>query len=372
MKETDFLNKLNQSPLFKLSLSSKELFHSNFLWWLGNNERTFPLFKCIMEKFTGQCLSWDYGNISIEREKKHFDLCIKDARSGRLLLILENKVKSIPGLSQLENYKNKDPQADNYVLLSLVMDFPKKDEMEETDWKVYNYKDLHDALLKDVPIDATIYEKELISDYSVFIYSLHQLVQCWKREVTDDQPFVQKRNPKIEECRLHDLYDKLRFSQLALMLQNQLNHTGVDVNMGYSNQSGILDVTIKCREYELMIQVQGNSYRHACVWKSKNRKDCDTLWQQILSDKTISQLKFLTCSGTLFGSDIFQEGIYPIDNSKRGKQYNMFIGRNYVFLYQSRQLRTGITIGQLLENIRNEVENICSNITENAETLERE
>ena len=35
MKET--IEKLKKSPLFNLSLSSKELFHNNFLYWIGHN-----------------------------------------------------------------------------------------------------------------------------------------------------------------------------------------------------------------------------------------------------------------------------------------------------------------------------------------------
>ena len=36
-------NQLKESPLLYLSGGSKELFHSNFLYWLGMNYRQFPL-----------------------------------------------------------------------------------------------------------------------------------------------------------------------------------------------------------------------------------------------------------------------------------------------------------------------------------------
>ena len=120
-----------------------------------------------------------------------------------------------------------------------------------------------------------------------------------------------------------------------------------------------------------MIQVQGNSYRHACVWEGKKREDCDTLWSQVLSDRKISQIKFFDCTEALIGSDMFEKGLYPVCNSKKGKQYNMFIGKNYVFLYQSRQLRKEVTTGKLLENICAELDHICGNNIEEAETLER-
>ncbi len=365
----NLLKALNRSPLFCLSLSSKELFHSNFLWWLGNNERTFPLFKQIMEKLTGQSLSWDYGSISVGREKKHFDLCVREGTTSRPLLILENKVKSIPGFRQLEDYQSEEPHADNYVLLTLITDFPKKDKVEEKGWKVCSYDDLYHAM-EVVPIGPTAYELELINDYRTFIHSLQQLVQQWKGKVTVDKLFMQERNSEIEECRINDLYDKLRFCQLALMLQEQLNYTDVEVNTDYSNQSGILNVTIKCRGYELMIQIQGNSYRHACVWKDRKREECDSLWNFILKDDKVSSINYLSNSGANFGCDnLFTKGIYPMKHSQKGKLYNMFVGKNYLFLYQSRQLKKDVTIGQLIDNICCEVENICKE--EEAETLER-
>lgn len=35
-----FVEKLNNNPIFQLSLSSKELFHSNFLAWLAEDKNT--------------------------------------------------------------------------------------------------------------------------------------------------------------------------------------------------------------------------------------------------------------------------------------------------------------------------------------------
>ena len=349
------LDVLRKSPLFNLSLSSKELFHSNFLWWLGSNERTFPLFKQAMEKFVGKTLQWTFDAICVEREKKHFDLCVKNKVDQRALLILENKVKSIPTQKQLDGYCNDKLKAENYVLLSLATEFPDKAVIkEENIWKICNYADLA-KVLETIPDGLTPYERELINDYRTFILSLHKLAQQWISEVTPDSPFITERPDKVEECRLHDLYDKLRFSQLALMLQEQLSGTDVSVGMSYSNQTGILDVTIRYEDHRLMIQVQGNSYRHACVWNDKERKECDSLWKHILKeDKVVRETNFLG-KKINFGSDeLFKEGVYP----KKEKPYNAFVGKNNVFLYQSRQLRPNTTIGKLFENICNEVRNI--------------
>ena len=351
--EKEPLEILRESPLFNLSLSSKELFHSNFLWWLGSNERTFPLFKQTMEKFVGKKLQWTFGEICVEREKKHFDLCVRNKTGQQVLLILENKVKSIPTQKQLDGYCNDKLKVENYVLLSLATEFPDKTAIEkDTCWKICSYADLAGVL--ETKFDGlTPYEQSLINDYRTFILSLHELAQQWINEVTADSLFITKRPDKVEECRLHDLYDKLRFSKLALMLQEKLTDTNVGVGMGYSNQTGMLDVTIPYENHQLMIEVQGNSYRHACVWKGK---ECDSLWKQILKKDKVVQTEFLSSGEANFGDGkLFKEGIYPISNSKKGKQYNAFVGKNDVFLYQSRQLRPDTTIGKLLENICNEV-----------------
>lgn len=43
-----FVDALQNNPIFQLSLSSKELFHSNFLAWLAEDKNTQALFKKIL------------------------------------------------------------------------------------------------------------------------------------------------------------------------------------------------------------------------------------------------------------------------------------------------------------------------------------
>ena len=367
MENKDLIAILKESPLFNLSLSSKELFHSNFLWWLGSNERTFPLFKQVMERFVGTALQWTFDNVSVKRENKHIDLCVRNKTGKNPLLILENKVKSIPNKEQLKEYYEKEPKAENYVLLSLATEFFDKAAIENISengnkiWKICSYADFAEAL-KIIPDGLTQYECELINDYRTFILYLHELAQQWIGNVRPDSLFKEK-SEKIEECRLHDLYDKLRYSQLALMLQKQLNRTDVYVKTGYSNKSGIVEVTIPYEDHQLIIQVQGNSYRHAYVYvgEDKGQKWRDCLWKRILKeDKVVRKINFLSSKEADFGSDkLFNKGIYPKTNSPEEKKYNVFVGKNDVFIYQSRQFCPDTTIGELLENICNEVESIC-------------
>lgn len=65
---------LMASPLFQLSLSSKELFHSNFLYWLG---KQYPRLFVAICKAWGCSIDWEDIGWHIRREYKHFDLCVE-------------------------------------------------------------------------------------------------------------------------------------------------------------------------------------------------------------------------------------------------------------------------------------------------------
>ena len=114
------INELKTSPMLYLSGGSKELFHSNFLYWLGVNYR------------------WP-ENWIVRREHLHLDLCVtykKETGKTRIgkpvceeyaFIIVENKVKSLPDLIQLRRYEQVYANHNSgctYVVLSLIKDFP--------------------------------------------------------------------------------------------------------------------------------------------------------------------------------------------------------------------------------------------------------
>ena len=144
MKEQDVkcYKDLDKSPMFKLSLSSKELFHSNFLEWLSTVE--MEQFKKLILQMAGvksgeERDDWTWNlKWEVKREYNNFDLCIVEGNSkgnveeeedfsqerelpldgdgnehaeevqdGRILFVLENKVKSIPYEDQLKQYSTE-------------------------------------------------------------------------------------------------------------------------------------------------------------------------------------------------------------------------------------------------------------------------
>src|ERR1700676_1892052 len=106
---------LRSSPLFQLSLGSKELFHSNFLAWL------FETYPQESGRALSRFLKKDEGSavmLPVLREQKNRDLTI-NFKNGQQLVI-ENKVKSLPYIEQLELYSEGATEDQNFLLLSLM------------------------------------------------------------------------------------------------------------------------------------------------------------------------------------------------------------------------------------------------------------
>ena len=98
-----FVEKLSNNPIFQLSLSSKELFHSNFLAWLAEDDNTRCVFNKVMQTWLDD-KNWEYkpNEMEVKREYNHFDFCVCNKLSidgndvtGSVQVVLENKFKSI-------------------------------------------------------------------------------------------------------------------------------------------------------------------------------------------------------------------------------------------------------------------------------------
>ncbi len=219
---------LKTSPMFNLSLSSNELFHSNFLYWIW---KAYPeKFKIIINQLIGEEDYWDIKwkdkTVEVRREYKNFDLCIIDVTNktstdteseieeeigyyssdGLILFVLENKVKSIPYRQQLVKYSEKivshntqvlkkqikeekrknrwskkwnkdlDNRKENTttckILLSLFQGFQNGEKMPD-DWEMRSYANYLEIIENILP------SSEFLSDYCEYVKWLINLVGEW-------------------------------------------------------------------------------------------------------------------------------------------------------------------------------------------------
>jgi hypothetical protein len=223
---------LEASPLFYFSLASKELFHSNFLAWLCENYpiQVGPLFATFTKNPCDRC-----DHLEVHREQRNIDLTIIFPNEESL--IIENKVKSIATIEQLQGYSRqvRDKERTSFLLLSLIRPafVPSNDalfKVDETVWHFCSY----DGLARQLePFIACIsardkYHGEIVKDYLGFVKSLVAIASHvsvdWGNE---DADFFGKDESKLlKKIRLRDMMDKIRYAQLAQRIKETLKAEG--------------------------------------------------------------------------------------------------------------------------------------------------
>ncbi len=321
----DILKELKENPMFMLSLGSKELFHSNFLEFIWNNNR--QMFIDVINKMTNlDVLNGDPENYTFSREKENFDISIFHKEKNKIVydLIIENKVKSIPRKEQLEDYykKIKDPkEMPTLLLLSLVEKFPDKTIIEKAgNWIICNYESLSDAIKRALNNHNDISHIQYIRDYTSFIDNMHDLQSIILDDFGQSVYYNQEELNKLKEIRLHDLYIKLRNSYFMDLLSKELSkvssqQTQIQVMpfrikgnkiftykdiRGFSNDGCVhvfLENTIQrgtgmiaayiykknnTNDYIYEVVIQGDQYRHGI--NSNSYKSVSELWEKVEED----------------------------------------------------------------------------------------
>ena len=366
---------LKQSPMLYLSAGSKELFHSNFLYWIGKTNR--GLFERIINEIDGKKMEWP-TNWEIRREYKNTDICIVyNKETGKMVknhpvtkeyafLVLENKVKSLATKEQLLEYEEKfdglfENDCHRYILLSLAKDYAELSDIKNTRWQITHY----DELSKAITMYASKYANVYINDYCKYIANLSKLVKSWK--INENTKHLQE-HPDLKEMRINDLYEKLHYSQMVQMLVAKLkdmdaalrenygsNYKGcspsvccgisnfkiitsrkygilqhIFISSTLSHAIGLLDVKIKVSDDTCyVIQLQGNRYCHGIEKKG--------IYNEINNDNTLAEIPFLN----------FSESEKGIDN-----KMICHYGDNFVYNYQK---VTDETIGELLNKINDDI-----------------
>lgn len=351
---------LKKSPLFNLSLSSMELFHSNFLYWIGY---TYPsefgeIFAGFLKKRPE-----DTSIKEIYREKENIDLSFSYLNGEELLI--ENKVKSIPYIEQLEKYSKKHNNFKSYILLSLSepIFFKSRESIEISGvmWSYLSYSALN-IMLKSITekIDNE-YHKGIINDYCAFVDGLVAINECCA--IDDDELFdfhSIKSNPLYVELiniRLHDFYLKKKYELIAHEVFKRLkdkgkNLTGFNQPLNWENETpiifmgsgmtrslGLMDLKyLISKNVILGIQIQGEHYR--MVVEDRDGKTAKDIKYELANDLWFDLAKTFPNSR-----------VYP----KAEKGFNKY---GTSFFYKSVKLGTKMKIKDVINIILDDVQKI--------------
>lgn len=281
MNHTDF-ERLRQSPLFQLSLASRELFHSNFLAWLFERHPDWvgPVLGTAPEH-----RHWRLGGKGVRREERNLDLVLHlDCGST---LIVENKVKSVPYTAQLARYEtlvraSKQTYPDAHFLL---LTLSPGDAPADASWPVLSYGQVGERLAQAAALLEPGYERSLVQDYAQFIQCLSVL-----GGIEGQQDWIDNR-PELRDLRISDLLQKRSATWLARSLESTLREGGVQhmaepgkrgtalepgellIYDGLTNGNGLVGFVLAICDgpklpgaralprYGIGVQLQGNQYR---------------------------------------------------------------------------------------------------------------
>jgi hypothetical protein len=285
------LKALKESTLFNFSLGSKELFHSNFIAWLA--EKYPSEIGKIFSEYINEAKPTDFSISPPLREKENIDL-IFTYKEGQMLII-ENKVKSLPYIEQLTEYSKKHNSNRSYLLLSLLKpnfvdnnnEFLVNDSVK---WKFLSYNELSELLKKINPKES--YDKLVINDYISFIKNLSLLESIllidWNNDLFDFYTGKISDDINFRSLRIHDFLLKHKYGQIKHRIieefQNIINDNRdfkiikngdwVDGNIGdcyleqgFTNSQGLVGFKFIIKKIKrkcpliLGLQLQGNSFR---------------------------------------------------------------------------------------------------------------
>ena len=134
-------------------------------------------------EYEKECIHGLFGksNLKLAREKNHFDICIYHKEEGKEIfdIIIENKVKSIPYKSQLDNYVENVGQKHGspvFILLSLAKEYAQCNEiLNQKKWIVIHYDQLNNEIAQHYSSSCTY-----VNDYCQFIKSLDNKMTVYR------------------------------------------------------------------------------------------------------------------------------------------------------------------------------------------------
>lgn len=272
------INKLKQSLIYKMSLGSKELYHSNVWAWLMENDNSF------IKAFFPDCND-DFHDFQIRREQAHRDLTIwfKNKENEWKCFVIENKLKSIPSLEQLDAYTKPLISAKFFaggVLIgfktpNIVSTEDGKIDVCGVKWQFLPYSKISERIrmiLNKSISEPIAQNKNIIFEYlnnndaMERIVNNHLIVHSLSQQTWDEN---------LNELGLSDLINKTLGSMLINYVKSRLDEDKINfpflyIGQGFHNKKITLDFRLnnwnefqekKYTYLKIGVQIEGFQYR---------------------------------------------------------------------------------------------------------------
>ncbi len=315
-----------KSPLFYLFLSSKELFHSNFLYWLSlQNSRELAAILCPSFASDGPLTIVREKRVSFGEHKAVLDLYISNPSGGAL--VVENKVKDYPDDEQLSRIRNSvGGQPTLLILLSLLP----IDKEAFPGWERLDYRDLS-ARLDPARFTEDRYHKDLIADYKEFTRNLSEFAASLG--LGNDYDFAISHDKELFRTlngyRLWEAYQKMRAGHMIGAYRGQYASNGVSTRISVNHQKATIDFFVEVAAgKELGISIENDQYR-----------------------RFIGSPAALKDAGALLENDIFFRRDY-----RSPRKHESFLSYGSRYRYQYEQMQGPVSFKVLFRTINDDLE----------------
>lgn len=299
-----------KSLICTLSLSSKELFHSNMIGWLLENNIEFS------KKFFNSENLLKVEKVS--REKYNFDLLVTLKFAGsEKSYVIENKVKSLPDVVQIKSYQEKAQKqkiAADFILLSLV---PASSDFISSlsNVRCVNYEEILAMIASLTILDS--YTHAILKDYQLLLQSLIRIKSFAEIKSTNEKIAIDIDNERaLQEIRLFDVAQKIRFSSLGAHIDGKLQtmipaefpKIKANTEVGLTRSLGLISYKFRFydtklnRDLLIGVQIQGEHYRlfveapdGSDVLDVAKMLKQEGLWLNPMKESKMSILKFGKC-----------------------------------------------------------------------------
>ena len=269
----DEIQELTSSPIFNLSLSSRELFHSNFIFWLASIEQ--EPFRKGLERALSVEISGAYNPNHSYREKNNLDIVIS---YHDRTVVIENKFKSIATIEQLERYSKLEiADGSICILLSLARPefFPSDGQWcepkSQVRWHFLSYECLASIVQGLAEESENHYHAMLMTDYARVVKLISQIASAATIGLSSDFSFTNNATGSdlaiAEALRLGDFYLKRKYELITNLIRSAVDDSQheddvITISNGFTRGQGLTDIKIFiANSLYLGVQIQGMQYR---------------------------------------------------------------------------------------------------------------
>lgn len=268
----EIYTRLKKSFVFRASLGSKELFHSNIWAWILENENINKrelLFNLFFPDVK-------YTDMEIRREWEHLDLSIF-SKSQNNVYVIENKMKSIPTKEQLEKYSNKLNENKQYNFIKGVLTgIESPDWIDKVElWTFVSYKNICNTI-RDIANYNSGKIKEFLDSYADMLDDIFSFLKYYDEIYYKKLPLWMEESKYASELKIWDLVQKREENRFVQLIINDpryikfINKCNKNIKLenyvGFYNGKFTIDIKFECfiPEYKTIgIQIEGNEYRRA-------------------------------------------------------------------------------------------------------------